>query len=234
MNYDKPEGMTPLDEARLVGQPMDRVDGPVKVRGKAAYAYEVREGGDAAYGFLLTAGSGKGRIAHIDAAQAQVAPGVLLIWTYKNAPAQAEPSPNTVPQLKSAEITHYGEAIAVVVAETFEQARSASLLIKVEYETADGAYDIAEATGLAKKPPEGMFKPDSGAGDFDVNFASAPVQLDVTYTTPIQSQAMMEPHASMAYWENDSLIIHTANQLLSPAQQIIAETLQSPRTTCAY
>jgi len=228
MAFDSPEGFSPLDEARLVGQPMDRVDGPLKVRGKAPYAYEVHEGGDAAYGFLVMAGSGKGRMTRIDTGKAQAAPGVLLAWTYKNVPAQAAPSPKTVPQLSGAEIMHYGEAIAVVVAETFEQARAASLLIDVEYETSGGVYDIVEAAGRSEKPPEGMFKPDSGAGDFDPNFLSAPVQLDVTYTTPVQSQAMMEPHASLAYWDGDSLIIHTANQMLNPAQQTIAATLQIP------
>jgi xanthine dehydrogenase YagR molybdenum-binding subunit len=228
MEFNIPEGVTPLDEERLVGQPLDRVEGPLKVRGKAPYAYDVRVGGDAAYGYLLTAGSGKGRIARIDTAKAEAAPGVLLVWTYKTTPKQAEPSPETVPQLRSDKIMHNGEAIAVVVAEHFEQARAAALLIDVEYETADGIYDFAANTGKAETPPEGMFKPDSGAGDFEPHFASAAVQVDVTYTTPVQSQAMMEPHASLAYWEDDSLVIHTANQLLNPAQKTIAATLQIP------
>jgi xanthine dehydrogenase YagR molybdenum-binding subunit len=228
MAFDSPEGATPIDAGRLVGKPLDRVDGPLKVQGDAAYAYEIREGGDAAYGHLLTAASGKGRITSIGTAKAEAAPGVLLVWTYKNAPKQAEPSAQTVPQLHSAEIIHNGEAIALVVAETFEQARAATLLIDVTYESAPGAYILSEHTENAKKPPEGMFKPDSCAGDFAPNFAQAPVQIDVTYTTPEQSQAMMEPHASRAYWEGENLIIHTANQMLNPAQKTIAATLQIP------
>jgi xanthine dehydrogenase YagR molybdenum-binding subunit len=228
MTFDRPEAATPIDAERLVGKPLDRVDGPLKVQGDAPYAYEVREGGNAAYGHLLTAASGKGRITAIDTAAAEAAPGVLLVWTYKNAPAQAEPSPQTVPQLRSADIVHNGEAIALVVAESFEQARAATLLIDVTYESAGGVYALSEQTGSAKTPPEGMFKPDSGAGDFDPAFANSDVQLDVTYTTPEQSQAMMEPHASRAWWEGDNLIIHTANQLLNPAQKTIAATLQMP------
>jgi xanthine dehydrogenase YagR molybdenum-binding subunit len=226
MEYNTPEGATPLDQERLVGKPLDRVDGPLKVQGKAPYAYEIREGGDAAYGHILTAGSGKGKIKSIDTTQAESAPGVLLVWTYKSAPKQAEPSPQTVPQLRSADIIHNGEAIALVVAETFEQARAATLMINVTYEDGHGVYDLAANTNHAKKPPEGMFLPDSGAGDFDANFPKSPVQLDVVYTTPDQSQAMMEPHASRAMWEDGKLTIYTANQLLGPAQKTIAATLQ--------
>jgi xanthine dehydrogenase YagR molybdenum-binding subunit len=226
MEYNVPEGATPIDNGTLVGKPFDRVDGPLKVQGKAPYAYEVREGGDAAYGFILTAGSGKAKIVSIDTAQAEAAEGVLLVWTYKNAPEQAEPSPKTVPQLRSADIMHNGEAVALVVAESFEQARAAALTINMQYEDGHGVYDLTANTGAAKKPPEGMFMPDSGAGDFDANFPQAPVQLDVVYTTPDQSQAMMEPHASRAVWDGDKLTIYTANQLLGPAQQTIAATLQ--------
>jgi xanthine dehydrogenase YagR molybdenum-binding subunit len=226
MEYNIPEGATPLDNERLVGKPFDRVDGPLKVQGQAPYAYEIRVGGDAAYGVILTAGSGKGRIASIDTGQAEQAPGVKLVWTYKNAPKQAAPSPKTVPQLTSAEIMHNGEAVALVVAETFEQARAASLMINIRYEDGDGRYDFDAQTSQAKTPPEGMFLPDSGAGDFDTEFPKAAVQLDVTYTTPEQSQAMMEPHASRAMWEDGKLTIYTANQLLGPAQQTIAATLE--------
>jgi xanthine dehydrogenase YagR molybdenum-binding subunit len=226
MDYDTPEGTTPIDQERLVGKPSDRVDGPLKVQGKAPYAYEIREGGDAAYGCILTASCGKGKIASIDTAQAESAPGVLLVWTHKNAPKQADPSPKTVPQLRGPEIAHNGEAIALVVAKTFEQARAAALMINVAYEYLEGNYDLSANIDNAAKPPEGMFKPDSGAGDFDTNFGKAPVQLDTLYTTPEQSQAMMEPHASRAMWEDGKLTIYTANQLLGPAQKTIAATLQ--------
>jgi xanthine dehydrogenase YagR molybdenum-binding subunit len=226
MEYNIPEGATPLDQERLIGKPFNRVDGPLKVQGKAPYAFEIREGGDAAYGVILTAGSGKARIASIDTAQAEAAPGVLLVWTYKNAPRQAAPSPKTVPQLYGPEIAHNGEAVALVVAETFEQARAATFMINIVYEDKAGRYDLDSQTSHATKPPEGMFLPDSGAGDFDAEFPKAPVQLDVVYTTPEQSQAMMEPHASRAMWEDGKLTIHTANQLLGPAQQTIAATLE--------
>jgi xanthine dehydrogenase YagR molybdenum-binding subunit len=228
MDYNEPVGATPLDQEILVGKPLDRVDGPLKVQGKAPYAYEVHEGPPPAYGVILTAGSGKGKIGYIGTALADTAPGVLLVMTHRNAPQQADPSPDTVPQLHGPEIAHNGEAIALVVAETFEQARAAAGLIEVDYEHLDGAYNFTALSGTAIKPPEGMFKPDSGAGDFDGSFPGAPVRVDVTYTTPAQSQAMMEPHATIAMWNGDHLTLFTANQLLNPAQKTIAATLQMP------
>ncbi|OYV33377.1 MAG: xanthine dehydrogenase [Rhodospirillales bacterium 20-64-7] len=226
MQYDTPIGATLLDRETLVGKPVDRVDGILKVHGKATYSYEYREGGEAAYGFLLTAGSGKGKAAFIDTAKAEAAPGVLLVWTHENAPEQAEPSAETVPQLRSADIMHNGEAVALVVAETFEQARAAALMIDVQYETMDGAYNFHALAGTAIKPPDGMFQADTGAGDFDAHFSQAEVQIDVTYTTPNQSQAMMEPHATLAVWEGERVTLYTANQLANPAQQTIAATLR--------
>jgi xanthine dehydrogenase YagR molybdenum-binding subunit len=225
MDYDTPLDKSLIDAQRLVGQPLDRVDGALKVHGQAAYAYEYREAGQAAYGYLVTAGCGKGRITSIDTKAAEAAPGILLVWTYKTVPAQAAPSPETAPQMHGAEVMHYGETIAVVVAETFEQARAAALSIEAEYEAGDGAYDFAALTGTAAKPPEGMFKPDTAAGDFSTNFSDSPVQIDVTYTTPNQSQAMMEPHATLAFWEGENLVLYTATQMANATQKTVAATL---------
>ena len=194
MEYNTPLGASLIDKERLIGKPLDRVDGKLKVEGRAKYSYEYLGAGKTAYGVLLTAACGRGKVAFIDTAATEAAAGVLLVWTYKNAPLQADPSPVTLPQLHSANISHNGEAIAVVVAETFEQARAAALLIDVQYETADGAYNFTALIGTALRPPEGVFKPDTKAGDFEANFPASPVQVDVTYTTPDQSHAMMEPH----------------------------------------
>ena len=226
MDYDTPMGESLIDAGRLVGKPLDRVDGFLKVEGRARYSYEITEAGQAAYGVLVTAGCGKGKTAFIDTAAAEAAPGVLLVWTYKNAAVQAQPSPETVPQLRSADVTHHGEAIAVVVAESFEQARAASLLIDMQYETADGAYNMSALAGTGIRPPDGMFKADTGAGDFEANFPGAPVRVDVTYTTPNQSQAMMEPHATLATWEGDTVVLYTAAQMTNQSQKTIAATLQ--------
>jgi xanthine dehydrogenase YagR molybdenum-binding subunit len=227
MEYDTPIAESLIDRERLVGKPLDRVDGPLKVRGKATYAYEHREGGKAAYGYILSAGSGKGKAAFIETAAAEAMPGVLLVWTWKNAPEQADPTtPNTVPQLSSVAVRHNGEAVALVVAESFEQASAAALAIDIQYETADGAYNFSALAGTGITPPEGIIKPDTQVGDFDTHFPTAPVQLDVTYTTPNQSHAMMEPPATLAFWDDDLLTVYTATQMANWTQQTIAATLR--------
>ena len=219
MDYDTPLGESLIEDNHMIG------GGP-----RPGVPRPQQPGEGLAYGVLLTAACGKGKVAFIDTDAAESAPGVLIVWTYKTAPKQADPSPETVPQLYSAEVMHHGEAIALVVAESFEQARAASLLIDVQYETADGAYNFTALTGTAIKPPEGMFKPDTAAGDFDTNFSAAPVQLDATYTTPNQSQAMMEPHATLAVWEGDAVTLYTAAQMANPSQKTIAATLEMPPT----
>ncbi len=126
-------------------------------------------------------------------------------------PASSARATNTAPLLGGPEIEHYHQAIALVVAETFEQARAAAL-VGVEYDRAEGAFDLAAARETAVNPKAGQ--PESAAGDFAAAFAAAPVQLDATYTTPDQAHAMMEPHASMAVWDGDKLTLWTSNQMI--------------------
>jgi xanthine dehydrogenase YagR molybdenum-binding subunit len=224
MDYNIPAEATLIDAGRTVGHPLDRVDGLAKAQGRARYSYEY-PAENVAYGYIVTAGSGKAKLAFIDTAKAEAAPGVHLVWTYRNVPAQADPSPKTVPQLSGPDIMHYGEAVALVVADTFEQARDAAAMIDLQYETADGAYNFAALSGTGIKPPEGMFKPDTGVGDFETNFATSELKTDVTYTTPNQSQAMMEPHATIAMWDGDRLTLYTAAQMANASRGSIARTL---------
>ena len=127
---------------------------------------------------------------------------------------------NTAKLLGGPDIDHYHQAIAVVVAETFEQATAAAALIRVEYAPADGRFDLEEAlktAPLARDPnsPEKDGPPESRTGDFEKAFAQAPVKLDELYTTPDQGpSSMMEPHASIAVWNGDKLTVWTSNQMI--------------------
>ncbi len=130
-----PIGVTPLDTVQdgLVGKPLDRVDGPPKVTGTATYAYEYREPDGIAYGYLVPASIAKGRIATLDTAVAEKMPGVVAVLTYRNAPKQGKESQQVSPELVDDRIRHYGQAVACVVAETFEQARAAAYAVEVGY-----------------------------------------------------------------------------------------------------
>jgi len=231
--FDQPAGPNPIDHGKVVGVAHDRIDGPRKVSGRAPYAYEhYAEAPNAAYGFIVPAGIGKGRIATIDTHDAEAAPGVLLVMTHLNAPKQGPEKGDFAPQLIGPEIKHYHQAVAFVVAETFEQARDAAGLVHVSYAAEPGRFDLAKEKAKAYPPSrEQVFgdNPDSKAGDFDAGFAAAPVKLDVTYTTPDQSHMMMEPHATIAKWDGDKLTVWNANQMVNWAVRDLSGTLLIPK-----
>ena len=227
MKFDTPATTNPIDQLKVVGRATDRIDGPLKTTGTAPYAYEQNQAAPrAAYGHVLGAAIAKGRIVSIDLAEAKRAPGVIAIVTADSAGKLDKGRFNTAKLLGGPEIQHYHQAVALVVAETFEQARAASQLVRVKYDSAKGSYSLAKAKAGAK-PPKG--KPDQKVGDFDGAFASSPVKLDATYTTPDQSHAMMEPHATIAAWEGDKLTLWTSNQMIDWSRGDVAKTLGIPK-----
>jgi xanthine dehydrogenase YagR molybdenum-binding subunit len=229
MELNSPIGPNTLDEQRIVGKPIDRVDGRLKVTGGARYAFEMQQE-NVLYGFAVEASIGKGTIRSIDTRAAEKAPGVELVLTHRNAPAQGTGNHREAhPVLTGPQVTCYGQPVAFVVAESFEQARAAAHLVDVEYDRLSGKYALRTNLNEARVPkPNDAPAADSAVGDFVNAFASAPVQIDVTYTTPLQSHAMMEPHATLAMWDGDKLTLHTANQMLNQGQQAIATTLKIP------
>jgi xanthine dehydrogenase YagR molybdenum-binding subunit len=232
MRFDQPATTNPLDQGRIVGRATPRIDGPLKTTGTAPYAYEHHDVTPApAVGYVVGAGIAKGRVAAMDLAAARKAPGVIAIVTAKNAGKLAKGNMNTAKLLGGPQVDHYHQALAVVVAETFEQARAAAALIAIRYETTPGRFSLAE-----QKPHAPMAKHDgmggkaqTRVGDFDTAFAKAPVQLDATYTTPDQGHAMMEPHATIAAWEGKKLTVWTANQMVGWAVDDLAKTLGMPK-----
>src|SRR6202790_5667038 len=191
MEMNSPVGPNALDAQGIVGKPLDRVDGRLKVTGGARYAYEMQQ---------------------------------------DNVPAQATGNHREAhPVLTGPQVTRYGQPVAFVVAESFEEARSAAYLVDVKYDRSSGKYALRGNLSEARVPkPKDAPAADSAVGDFAGAFAGAPVQIDVTYTTPLQSHAMMEPHATLAMWDGDKLVLHTANQMLNQGQKVIATTLKMP------
>ncbi|HEY0181161.1 MAG TPA: aldehyde oxidoreductase molybdenum-binding subunit PaoC [Dokdonella sp.] len=228
MKFDAPATTNPIDQLRVVGRPTDRIDGPLKVTGTAKYAFEYGDAVDRpAYGYVVGAAIAKGRIVSIDTSAAKAAPGVLAVVTASEAGPLGKGKYNTAKLLGGPPIDHYHQAIAVVVAETFEQARSAAALVRAEYARVPGRYDLNGARASAVKPKEG--DPDSAVGDFAAAFAAAPVRLDETYTTPDHAHAMMEPHATIAAWDGDRLTLWTANQMIDWSKGDVAKTLGIPK-----
>jgi len=228
MKFDTPATTNPIDQLKVIGKPTDRIDGPPKTSGLAPYAYERHDvAPNAAYGYVVGAGIAKGRIASMDLRAARAAPGVIAIVTARNAGKLGKGMFNTAKLLGGPEIDNYHQAIALVVATTFEQARGAAQLVRIEYARAPGRFDLAAEKDSAPVPenlPFGAIA-ETKVGDFDAAYAAAPVQLDASYTTPDQTHAMMEPHASIAAWKGDKLTVWTSNQMIDWSVADLAKTL---------
>ena len=232
MKFTEPAGTNPIDRMTVVGRAQDRIDGPRKTTGMAPYAYEHhKEAPNAAYGWIIGAAVAKGRIRSMNLDDARGAPGVLAIVTANDAGPLGKGNFNTVKLLGGPDIDHYHQAVAIVVAESFEQARAAAGLVRIDYERAKGQYDLAD--GLKSAPlaggEEGKPGKEDRTGTFESAFTAAPVRLDATYTTPDHSHAMMEPFASIASWDGDRLTVWTSNQMIAWGRGDLAKTLGLPK-----
>jgi xanthine dehydrogenase YagR molybdenum-binding subunit len=227
MRFDTPATDNPIDQLKVVGHAVDRIDGPLKMTGTAPYAYERHDVvANQAYGYVVGSAIAKGHIAGMNLGDAKAAPGVIAIVTADNAGKLKKAQRNTAHLLGGPKIEHYHQAIALVVAETFEQARAAAQLVQVDYVSADGAFDLAAAKDSAIKSEPSFGGPaDTAAGDFAGAFAAAPVKLDETYSTPDHAHAMMEPFASIAAWDGGKLTLWTSNQMIDWSRNDMAQTL---------
>ncbi|WP_374405299.1 aldehyde oxidoreductase molybdenum-binding subunit PaoC [Pelagerythrobacter sp.] len=231
MKFEAPATDKTFSDPRIVGKSTKRIDGPRKVTGTAPYAYERHDvAAGQAYGYIVGAGIAKGSIASMDLDEARAAPGVIAVVAATETDPVGTSDYNTAPLFGGRKIAHYHQAIACVVAETFEQARAAAALIRTTYDTEKGRYELAKVKDGAKIArgwgvPEDIKK----NGDFDKAFAAAPVQFDQTYTTPDESHAMMEPFATIAAWEGDKLTLWTSNQMIDWSKQAVASILNMPK-----
>lgn len=231
MKFDTPATTNPIDQLKIVGRATDRIDGPLKTTGTAPYAYERHDvTSGQAYGYPIGSAIAKGRIDSIDTMAAKAAPGVLAIVTTLDIPRLDKGPMNAAHLFGGAEVQHYHQAVAVVVAETFEQARAAAGLVSVTYARGIGKFDLATEAPHAV-PVSGDSGEGSGSeaehrvGTFETAFDSAPLKLDETYTTPDESHAMMEPHATIAAWRDGKVTLWTSNQMIAWAKRDIAKTL---------
>ena len=235
MKFDTPAGQNPIDQLKIVGKPHDRIDGKFKTTGTAPYAYERHDvAPNQAYGYIVGSAVAKGRIRSMDAAEAKRAPGVLAVVSTLDMPKLPLGRNNIAHLFGGPDVEHYHQAVALVVAETFEQARAAANLIGVDYARGKGRFDLE---ALAPSAP--LKAGDSGEGSkgpavdrvghFEPAFAAAPVTLDATYRTPDQTHAMMEPFATIAAWEGDKLTVWTSNQMIAWSRRDLATALSMPK-----
>ena len=215
----------------FIGQPLDRVDGPLKVSGQATYAAEHRFEQPPLVGWIVEATIPSGRIKHLDTSAAEASTGVSAVLTHHNAPEQTplgEPEDEgrftqSRAMLSDDRIRYHGFPVALVVADTLENARHAAELIEVSYEPDKGAVTtVGEEADEVPDELDGGMEPDVSKGDFDQVYGAADVTLDVTYTTPNQAAAAMEPHAAIADFDGDRLFVAMSVQLVAPSVKACA------------
>jgi len=223
----------------LVGKPIDRVDGRLKVTGAATYSAEYYPK-NLAYGVIVQSAIAKGRMKNMDTTVAEKAPGVINIMTYKNSmnlhfPQASDPGVGKYGEkdllpLQSDRIFYGGQSIAIVIAETFEQAEHAAALIKVDYENEKPLFNLEKNISLAYKPSSGLGGAETQVkrGDADAAFNAAPVKLQETYTTPVYHHNAMEPHATIAEWKGDELMIYDSTQSVMGSKGLMASMLGIP------
>ena len=206
----------------LIGAPASRIDGPLKVQGKASFAAEfpLERMLYAALAFSTVA---SGRIATIDTREAEAAPGVVLVMTHRNAP-RMQPMPlfmtaekaaggDDLPIMQDDRIHWNGQPVAVVLAETQEQADHAKSLISATYETAPAITAFGKAKQNGTEPGLFMGQPlKQDIGDAEAALAAAAVKADAIYCTPRHTHNAIEPHAATVAWNGGELVVHDASQ----------------------
>ncbi|WP_264479053.1 xanthine dehydrogenase family protein molybdopterin-binding subunit [Acidisoma silvae] len=202
----------PLMEAHgLVGAALPRLDGPCKVRGAAAFAAEVAID-DMTYAAFAFSTVAKGRLATLDTSAAEQSPGVILVMTHRNAPRMRPGAAGDLPLMQDDRIHWNGQPIAVVLAETQEQADHASSLIQATYDV-EPAVTRFDAAKQRKRHVLYFGEPlQNTIGDPEAALVAAPFKVDQSYRTPFHNHNAMEPHAATVAWRGDALIVHDSTQ----------------------
>ena len=217
----------------LIGTPVSRLDGPLKVQGAARFAAEVPLE-NMVYAALVYGTIPSGRIATLDTKAAEAAPGVVLVMTHRNAPRLNRPAvfgstPNAaaasdLPIMQDDRLHWNGQPIAIVLAETQEQADYARSLIVATYAAEISTTSFAAAKAAGSKPGVFMGQPLlNEIGDAEAMLAAAPHKVDNVYRTPRHNHNTIEPHAATIIWNGDELTIHDTTQMVTAQAATLAD-----------
>lgn len=214
----------------IIGASVTRVDGPAKVSGTAPYAVEhVVE--NLAYGVGVASTVGSARIVRIDASEAQHMPGVLAVLHHNNTPPLFRPAEQLEhsrageirPPFEDDQVYYYGQFVALVIADTFEQAQAAARRVKVQYDVRKPVTRLSDSTDSTATPHI-----EYSRGDAASAFQSAPVQIDATYTIPVETHNPIEMHATIAKWDAEKLTLYATTQGVVNYQHVLAQVMGIP------
>ncbi|MDY7004606.1 MAG: xanthine dehydrogenase family protein molybdopterin-binding subunit [Cyanobacteriota bacterium] len=219
---------------KVIGKPINRVDGKLKVTGGARYTADMPVE-NLTYGVLIESTIAKGKITKLETTAAETAPGVLAIITHRNVPKFNQisffPGGQSLPILQDENIYYQGQHIGIIVAKTLEQAQYAATLVKVEYQTEQATIDIDEALKQGYEPESifmGMLPAHSLRGDINSGHSQAEVLVEQTYSTPMENHNPIEPSATIAVWEDDRLTLYETTQGVCSAQGAMAKVFDIP------
>jgi xanthine dehydrogenase YagR molybdenum-binding subunit len=217
-----------------VGSPRSRIDGPAKVTGQATYAAEFAAQ-ELAHGYIVGSSIAKGAITHIDVAAAEAVAGVLKIFTHENRPRtawfsssyqdQVGPPGKPFRPLYDEAILYSGQPIVLVVAETFESARHAASLVRIQYAPQKHQTDLEAARHDSYEPPSKRFgmAPPPARGDAVDAFGKSALRISQEYAIAAEYHNPMEPHATTVVWHGDDTItVHDKTQGVLNSQAYVA------------
>jgi xanthine dehydrogenase YagR molybdenum-binding subunit len=224
----------------VIGQPISRIDGRQKVTGRATYAAEFHVPG-LAHAAIVRSTVANGRIASIDSVAAERAPGIITVVTHRNAPRLAyrlhkgAPDPTVGERLhvlQDDRLNHQGQPIALVIADTLEQANHAATLLRVTYASESGTTNIKRVEPVLptqqKTDQGGTRPPETRRGDPEGAFAGAEVNVEATYVIPRENHNPIEMHATIAAWEGDRLTLWDKTQWVHNTADEIAAVFGIP------
>jgi xanthine dehydrogenase YagR molybdenum-binding subunit len=216
----------------------DRFDAKLKVTGRAKYTGD-NDVANMAFAYLIQSSISRGQIRSFDLAAAEESRGVIGIFTPFNSLKLYRPlgreeggiSGDAIPLLQDTQVHYFGQTIGLVVAESFEQARDAAALVKVIYEPKAAVVTLESGMAKAYQPHHVDHEPatwsilESGASSIDDILRQAEVSIAQEYTNPIEHHNPMEPHATVAVWQDDRLTIYDATQGVGGQQRDLAAVL---------
>jgi len=213
LKLDEPDERNRLDAMKqgVIGAPLDRPEGLLKVTGAAPYAAEYAID-DCVEGVLVTAPFAKGRVTAVDEDSVAAMPGVIAVISDPRMTARAaQGTAGEAPQQHVAQVDYFGQPIALVVAESFEQARDAAKQLRIEFD-AEPLSDVNFDPAKGKTETDGE---PTRQGDLARAMREAAHSVDLTYTTEGHASAAMEPHAAIAEWNGQSITVHASLQMLN-------------------
>jgi xanthine dehydrogenase YagR molybdenum-binding subunit len=220
-----------------IGQPVSRFDGRLKVTGAARYTADIPLG-EATHAAIVHSTIANGRTASVDTTAAERAPGVLAVFTHRNMPrmnptpkpwSHLHPHGQSYLPLQDDQVHYAGQPIALVVAETQEQAAHAGTLIRIDYEAQGPVVFGPQTAKDAVDPPQFLWPVASSVGDAEAAIAAAPVRIERAYTTSDRHHNQMEPHATMAVWDADgTLTLYETTQHIFGTKELVSIVLDIP------